>query len=164
TDRPRSRTSQRTRPPLVTTANGSPATSPWSHRNRAKMRRPLPLFSASEASGLKMRSTKRPSASRPEGTRTPSAPRPKCRSHQLRDLVFAAADEGRDKFAHLLGALEATLRVGVHGLGQQRWKGGGQRRHALLLLRPRAVRRALQAIVVGVAAVKRLARHAVVDE
>ena len=46
------------------------------------MRRPLPLFSASEPSGFRMRSAKAPAgaSAAPSSTRMPSEPTPKCRS------------------------------------------------------------------------------------
>ena len=51
-------TRERTTPPAVWMVKGSEPTSSWSKRKREKMRRPLPLFSASLPSGLKMRSRK----------------------------------------------------------------------------------------------------------
>ena len=59
---------------------------PWSQRYLAKMRRPLPDFSASLPSGLKIRT---PKSARPVGTisRMPSPPTPQFRS-QIRWMAF----------------------------------------------------------------------------
>ena len=65
-----------TTPPFVSTVNVGRFAWPWSQRYLAKMRRPLPDFSASLPSGLKMR---RPKSARAVGTsrRIPSEPTPR---------------------------------------------------------------------------------------
>ena len=73
------RTSTAASPPWVCTTNRGDATRPVSYSHLAKMRRPLPLFSASDPSGLKMRTPRSPSSSI-----NPSEPTPTCRSHNRR--------------------------------------------------------------------------------
>ena len=77
-------------PPFVSTVNRSCIAWPWSQRYLAKMRRPLPDFSASLPSGLKIRS---PKSARDDGTssRMPSEPTPQLRSQIL---TIASVDSG----------------------------------------------------------------------
>ena len=83
-----------TTPPFVSTLNVvRPRAWPWSHRYLAKMRRPLPDFSASLPSGLKMRS---PKSARVDGTfsKMPSEPTPQLRS-QTRSMARVSSGRGR---------------------------------------------------------------------
>src|SRR5437016_1347278 len=83
-----------TTPPFVSTLNVvRPRACPWSHRYLAKMRRPLPDFSASLPSGLKMRS---PKSARVDGTfsKMPSEPTPQLRS-QTRSMARVSSGRGR---------------------------------------------------------------------
>jgi hypothetical protein len=73
-----------TMPPGVSTVNAGPTlTRPISSKYAAKMRMPLPLFSASLPSGLKMRSPKS-AAALPTPARIPSDPTPVLRSQNRR--------------------------------------------------------------------------------
>ena len=81
-----------TMPPLVSTVNVVDFAWPCSERYLAKIRSPLPDFSASLPSGLKMR---RPKSALALGTRSriPSEPTPRLRS-QIRRIALADSPRG----------------------------------------------------------------------
>ena len=87
-----------TTPPLVSTVKVAALACPWSQRNFAKILRPLPDFSASLPSGLKIRS---PKSARVVGTRSriPSEPTPRLRSQIL---TIARAERGPGRSSSLI--------------------------------------------------------------
>ena len=98
---PPSLTTVFTWPPGVSTVKVGFLTRPWSQRKREKMRRPLPDFSASEPSGLKMR---RPNWLCCDGSgpqRMPSEPTPKLRWHTTRICSTVGAGDHAGKSAGL---------------------------------------------------------------
>ena len=75
----------RTSPAAVETENESESAQPWRRRYIAASRTPLPDSSASEPSGLKIRSdATKPGSSVRESSRIPSAPSPVCGAQTAR--------------------------------------------------------------------------------
>ena len=82
-------------PAAVVIVNSSASVQPWRRRYRTASRAPLPESSASDPSGLKMRSSAtRSVSSLRASSRTPSDPTPKCGS-QMRLILSGLSSQGR---------------------------------------------------------------------